>query len=207
MLRAGGSLPRDRPGAAPPASADDRDLREGRPRSAAADRAAVAGSASHERAARSPRDYLAVRRALGYKLERDGQAAHPVPRRCSTRAGSRPITVDVALAWATALRREDMLAPQPAAGDPRLRGYLRLDRLPVEVPPSELLPDRAASRRPLPLHRRGDRRADRRGRQTLRTSAPRRRLPDADRLARRDRDAARRGDRARPRRLRPRHRV
>ena len=63
------TLPEVRAGAASPPRREHRDLREGRPRCAQADRASVAGSGPMSSMRESLAEYLAVRRALGYKLE------------------------------------------------------------------------------------------------------------------------------------------
>lgn len=60
----------DRPGPPPPTSRGDRDLREGRPRRAAGDRGAVAGSGGMSPLHDHLAEYIAVRRALGYRLDR-----------------------------------------------------------------------------------------------------------------------------------------
>lgn len=87
-------------------------------------------------------DYLSMRRALGFKLERAGQllggfVAH------AERAGAEHVTLELALAWAT----------QPAGTDPSwhaarlsaVRGFARylsaLDPA-TEVPPPDMLPHR-----------------------------------------------------------------
>jgi hypothetical protein len=61
---------RDRSGPAPSPSGDDSDLREGRSRRAQTDRASVAGGVAMSPLRQSLADYLAMRRALGYQLDR-----------------------------------------------------------------------------------------------------------------------------------------
>jgi integrase len=94
------------------------------------------------------RDYLSMRRALGFKLDRTGQllggfVAH------ADRAGADHVTVELALAWAT----------QPAGADPSwhgarlsaVRGFARylsaLDPT-TQVPPPDVLPHRSRRRVP-----------------------------------------------------------
>ena len=118
------------------------DLRQGRPGSSAGAGAAVAGrcvmSPLHDTLA----DYLQIRRALGYKLERAGKLLPQYLDYLDDR-GERLVTIENALAWATL-----------PAGDANwwafrisvVRGFASylhaLD--PVhEVPPTDLLPRQA----------------------------------------------------------------
>jgi integrase len=86
------------------------------------------------------RDYLRVRRALGYKLERDGYELGRFIDALDARRVEM-ITVSIALEWATRSRG-------PHSRPKRLRAirgfarYLESIGVPVEVPPSDLLPDR-----------------------------------------------------------------
>ena len=149
------------------------------------------------------RDYLAVRRALGYKLARAGKLLAQF------------------LAWLRrARRRHDhdragARVGDAAAGD-RLRTGTRTGCRSCAASPRTCTrstrrtrcrrrtccPARTRRRRALPLHRRRDPRADGR-RERDPDAAPRRDDADADRAAGRHRDAHRRGDPPRPRRHRP----
>jgi integrase/recombinase XerD len=93
------------------------------------------------------KDYLRIRRALGYKLERDGEM---LPRFVDYlhANGADTITVELALAWATPSEIK------PAAWQRRLtvvRGfarYLQTIDPRAEVPPTDILP--ATAKRPAP---------------------------------------------------------
>lgn len=87
------------------------------------------------------RDYLAVRRALGYKLERDGHELGRFVEALDAR-GIETITVDVALAWATRSPRGQSCHPKRLRAIRGFARYLESIDVPVEVPPSDLLPDR-----------------------------------------------------------------
>jgi integrase len=94
--------------------------------------------------------YLATRRALGFKLERDGQLL-PDFVASLDQAGLTTVTIDAALAWAT----------RPAGADPSwwgarlaiVRGFARwlaaFDPA-TEVPPADLLPMRSRRAEPYP---------------------------------------------------------
>ena len=86
-------------------------------------------------------DYLRVRRALGFKLQRTEYELRQFVGWLDARAIEK-ITVENALSWATR-------SPRATASHPKLlrmiRGfaaYLRSIGVPVEVPASDLLPDR-----------------------------------------------------------------
>ncbi|MGZ6623862.1 MAG: tyrosine-type recombinase/integrase [Solirubrobacteraceae bacterium] len=85
-------------------------------------------------------DYLAVRRALGYRLERQEKLLGQFLDFLEAR-GFEGITVESALGWAT------LPAGRPQWHAKRLRAvrmfarYLRSIELPIEVPPSDLLPE------------------------------------------------------------------
>src|SRR3981189_1706001 len=91
---------RHRPGAAPPQPADHGPLRPRGPGPAAGPGRAVAG----RRAAMSAlgghaEDYLRLRRALGFKLERAGQLLPQLVAYLEA-AGASTVTSDLAIAWA-----------------------------------------------------------------------------------------------------------
>jgi integrase/recombinase XerD len=88
-------------------------------------------------------DYLALRRSLGYKLDRAGLLLAQFVAHCEA-AGAEAVTIDLALSWATL----------PAQGSASwyaqrlsvIRGfarYLALGDERTEVPPTDLLPDRS----------------------------------------------------------------
>src|SRR5690242_10869375 len=86
------------------------------------------------------REYVRVRRALGYKLERDGYELGRFIDALDAR-GVETITVSIALEWATRGRGRHSRPKRLRA----IRGfarYLESIGVPVEVPPSDLLPDR-----------------------------------------------------------------
>lgn len=96
-------------------------------------------------------DYLATRRALGFKLERSGQLLGDFVTWCE-REGFDTITVEAAVAWAT----------RPAAADPSwwaarlaaVRGFARWRSAfdpATEVPPADLLPARSRRAEPYPF--------------------------------------------------------
>jgi integrase len=96
---------------------------------------------SHERSPRSSARLPRFRRALGYKLERDG---HELGRFIDTLNARRieTITVDVALAWATRSPRGPSCHPKRLLAIRGFARYLESIGVPVEVPPSDLLPER-----------------------------------------------------------------
>ena len=141
---------RDRAGAAAHESVEHRDLREGRSGSAANARASVAivGSVDMSPLAVAAADYLRVRRALGYKLGRQGRQLLQFVAYLD-RVGASTVTIEHAVAWAT----------QPAGGDAATGqtgcrscvsspGICRRSTRACEVPPKRLLPCRR--RRPTP---------------------------------------------------------
>ncbi|MGH3561427.1 MAG: tyrosine-type recombinase/integrase [Mycobacterium sp.] len=94
------------------------------------------------------RDYLSMRRALGFKLDRTGQLLDQFVA-YADQAGADHVTAELALAWAT----------QPAGADPSwhgarlsaVRGFARhlcaLDPA-TQVPPPDVLPQRSRRRVP-----------------------------------------------------------
>lgn len=82
-----------------------------------------------------------MRRALGYKLERHGQLLERFLDELEAR-GIETITVDNALAWATAPRRGGRSHPNRLQAIRAFARYLASIDIPVEVPPSDLLPER-----------------------------------------------------------------
>jgi len=138
-------------------------------------------------------DYLAMRRALGYKLEREGKLLPQFVDFVEDR-GEQHLSTHAALAWAT--------LPAASAGwwSARLRLvrgfaiYLHAIDPESEVPASDLLPC-APRRDAVSLRPGADQRPARGGRNAAHT-APHRDDQDADRLAGGHRNADRRGDRA-----------
>lgn len=84
-------------------------------------------------------DYLATRRALGYKLERDGYELHRFLDDLDSR-GVETITVEAALAWVTRSQREVPSHSRRLAPIRAFAKYLASIEVAVEVPPSDLLP-------------------------------------------------------------------
>ena len=86
-------------------------------------------------------DYLPVRRALGFRLERD---EHELTRFVDHLAscGIETITVHEALAWATRSPRATASHPIRMRPIRAFARYLQSVGVPVEVPPPDLLPDR-----------------------------------------------------------------
>lgn len=94
------------------------------------------------------RDYLNMRRALGFKLDRTGQSLGQFVA-YADQLGAEHVTVELALAWAT----------QPAGADPGWHGarlsavrgfarYLSAVDPATQVPPADVLPQRAQRRVP-----------------------------------------------------------
>src|SRR5665648_859008 len=84
----------------PPGVAADRGLRPRRPRSAATPGGTVArGCTAMSMLSRQVEDYLQLRRALGFKLERAG---HLLPQLVTylEAAGAATVTSDLAITWA-----------------------------------------------------------------------------------------------------------
>ena len=134
---------RGRSAAAPPPCRDDGDLRQGRPGVPAEHRPPLAGSCPMSPLRAALADYLALRRSLGYKLERAekllGQFLAYLEKR-----GARTITTEQALAWARlpANASPSWLSFRLSA----VRGfarYLQTIDPACEMPPAELLPDRS----------------------------------------------------------------
>ncbi|MGH2869175.1 MAG: tyrosine-type recombinase/integrase [Solirubrobacteraceae bacterium] len=86
-------------------------------------------------------DYLRVRRALGFQLERDGYELGRFVEHLDAR-GIETITVEHALAWATRSARATVSHPMRLRTVRGFTRYLQSIEVPVEVPPSDLLPDR-----------------------------------------------------------------
>jgi site-specific recombinase XerD len=88
-------------------------------------------------------DYLALRRSLGFKLDRDGRLLAQFVAYCDA-AGAEAVSIELAVAWATLPGGTD-----PAWAAQRLtvvRGfakYLALMDERTEIPPVEMLPDRS----------------------------------------------------------------
>src|SRR5271166_2677036 len=138
----------DRPTPASPPCFDDGDLRQGRPRDLADDRPPLAGRRSMNVLRQALADYLAVRRALGYRLARAEKLLAQFLAFVEDR-GEEHLTIETALAWATA----------PAGADPnwmsrrlsdvrRFAIHLRGIDPATQVPPADILPGR--SRRATP---------------------------------------------------------
>jgi integrase/recombinase XerD len=96
------------------------------------------------------KDYLRMRRALGYKLERQGRQLHQLVTYLE-QTGARTVTIEDAVAWAT----------QPAEADPSYWGermsavrqfarHLQTLDPTCEVPPARLLPCRSHRAIPYP---------------------------------------------------------
>jgi integrase/recombinase XerD len=86
-------------------------------------------------------DYLRVRRALGFQLQRDGYELGRFVDDLDTN-GIETITVEVALAWATRSPTATVMHPKRLRAIRGFARYLRSIDVSVEVPPSDLLPDR-----------------------------------------------------------------
>lgn len=86
--------------------------------------------------------YLAVRRALGYRLERDEKTLVSFVHYLEERSIDL-ITVELALAWATLPARSDTYHAHRLAAIRGFARHLRAMGIPVEVPPSDLLPNKA----------------------------------------------------------------
>lgn len=85
--------------------------------------------------------YLAVRRALGYRLAREDKLLGQFLDYLEAR-GLERITVEAALAWATLPGRTDSYHAHRLAAVRGFARHLRSMELPVEVPPSDLLPNK-----------------------------------------------------------------
>ena len=118
-------------------------------------------------------EYLAVRRAMGFKMERHekllGQFAGFLAAN-----GETVVTTENAVAWATlpAAARTRWHALRLSA----VRGFaawLNAADPAHQVPPRRLIPYGSRGRRPLPLHRRGDRGPGPGSRAAVRTAAGR----------------------------------
>ena len=145
-LRHGGSTgpaAPDRPGAPSPEPAVDRDLRPRRSRPAPPTGSALArGRHPMSALADHVEDYLRLRRALGYKLERAG---HLLPQLVAylEQAGSQTLTTDLAIAWARL--PADARPNYWAARLTIVRGfarYLQTIEPATEVPPAAVFPTR-----------------------------------------------------------------
>ena len=151
LLAAGAPYDRDRSGFATHEPVEHRDLREGRPHCAARSRASVAAGGSRDVStlAQAADDYLRVRRALGYKLERQGRQLLQFVAHLD-RAGATTVTIEHAIGWAT--------LPAGATGGywcdrlsvvRQFARYLQTIDPACEVPAKGLLPYRRA--RPIPF--------------------------------------------------------
>lgn len=96
------------------------------------------------------REYLAVRRALGFKLDREGQLLHDFARYCAVR-GEPALTVAAAVAWATLPQDADpsWRAARLTAVRTFARWRAAFDPA-TEVPPAGLLPQRSRRADPYP---------------------------------------------------------
>src|SRR4051794_12833658 len=96
----------------------------------------------HDRAARAAEDYLAMRRALGFKLTTQGRQLMSFVDYCESR-GSDRITSDLALEWATTTRsgstHDGYLARRLMSVRIFARHYQTLDP-DSEIPPEDALP-------------------------------------------------------------------
>lgn len=129
-----------------------------------------------------------MRRALGYKLEHEEHELSRFVKALDAR-GIDTITVDAALAWATKSPRGQSCHPKRLRAIRGFARYLESIEVPVEVPPSDLLPDRR--RRAVPYLYTGEeiaRLID--AADTFAHAAPDGHVTHVDRSARRDRDAA-----------------
>jgi integrase len=87
------------------------------------------------------RNYLRVRRALGYRLERDGYELGRFVDALDA-GGCETVTVANALAWATRSSRGGASDPKRLRAVRGFTKYLDSIGVPVEIPPSDLLPER-----------------------------------------------------------------
>lgn len=85
--------------------------------------------------------YLAMRRALGYRLEREEKLLAQFLAYLEQR-GIEQITVDATLAWATLPARTDTYHAHRLGAVRGFARHLHAMELPVEVPPSDLLPNK-----------------------------------------------------------------
>ncbi len=88
-------------------------------------------------------DYLALRRSMGFKLERAGKLLAQFVAYCEA-AGASSVTIELALGWATLPRDRD--SNWPASRLSVVRGFARHLALfdeRTEVPPTDLLPTRS----------------------------------------------------------------
>ena len=85
--------------------------------------------------------YLAVRRALGYRLEREEKLLSQFLAYLDEH-GIEQITVAAALAWATLPSRTDSYHAHRLGTVRGFAQHLHAMELPVEVPPSDLLPNK-----------------------------------------------------------------
>ena len=95
-----GLAARGRPGAPPPQHAVHLDLCQGRPERAAPAGAALAGERGMSGLRARAEEYLAMRRALGFKLTSHGSRLMSFVRFCEDR-GATTVTTDLAVEWAT----------------------------------------------------------------------------------------------------------
>ena len=95
-------------------------------------------------------EYLAVRRALGFKLDREGQLLDDFARYCARR-GEPAVTAAAALAWATLPQGADPCwwAARLTAVRTFARWQAAFDPA-TEVPPAGLLPQRSRRAEPYP---------------------------------------------------------
>ena len=182
----------DQPAAAPPARGHDIEVRHHRPGRARSRDSPVAGGSVMTGLRGQVRGYLALRRAMGFKMEKHGLLLDSLAGHLDD-AGLATVTVQAAAEWA--------MLPQgvhPYRWKQRLdvaRGfarYLAAADPAAEVPPMGMLAARPRPARALHLHRAGDRRAAR-GCRAAPLAPARRHLSRLVRPDCRDRHAARRG--------------
>lgn len=118
-----------------------------RPGDAASDRTPVAGREHVSALEEALVDYLAVRRALGFKLERIGRLLRQFVRYLDER-GEQQITVNVAVAWAVLPGGSDSLHYDRLAAVRGFASYLNAVDPSVEVPGVDLLRNGPPRRRP-----------------------------------------------------------
>jgi site-specific recombinase XerD len=142
MLRCGATLPEVGQMLRHRRSATTRDLRQGRPRGAQANRASVAGSDPTSALHDSLAEYLAVRRALGYRLEGTERLVGQFLDYLDANGADR-ITVELALAWATLPGRGQHWHAMRLGAVRGFARYLHEVDPRVEVPAADLLPDKS----------------------------------------------------------------
>ena len=140
-----------------------------------AGRSAVAGSAGMTTLAEHAKNYLTVRRALGFKLVGEGELLAEFVA-CAEAAGQRTITTEFALQWARRpANGSHELSVAAAAGGPHVRPVSARARPRLRGPAARAAARQEVPAGAIPLSRRGDRRVDgRRPARCARRCAPRR---------------------------------